>query len=81
MQLNIQADKTEVFVGEPLKISLKWISSLDINRLQELKLYPDFFNMEGIEVVIPRTTASPNTQIGLPLGGRRIWPTEKAHLP
>ena len=28
--------------------------------------------MEGIEVVIPRSTSPPNAQIGLPLGGRRI---------
>lgn len=81
MQLSIQADKTEVFVGEPLKISLKWTSSLDINRLQELKLYPDFFNMEGIEVVIPRSTAPPDAQIGLPLGGRRILAHRESPSP
>ena len=81
MKLSIQADKTEVYVGEPLKLSLQWASSLDINRLQELKLYPDFFNMEGIEVVIPRTTAHPNAQIGLPLGGRRILARRESPSP
>jgi hypothetical protein len=72
MQLSIRAQKKQVYIGEPLKISLEWSGSLEINRLQELKLYPDFFDMEGIEVVIPRITVPADVQIGLPLGGRRI---------
>ena len=72
MQLSIRAQKKQVYIGEPLKISLEWSGSLEINRLQELKLYPDFFDMEGIEVVIPRITVPADVQIGLPIGGRRI---------
>lgn len=81
MQLSIRAHKQEVFIGEPLKISLIWSGSVDINRLQELKLYPDFFNMEGIEVVIPRTSTPPDAQIGLPLGGRRILARRESPSP
>jgi len=81
MQLSIRAHKAQVFIGEPLKISLEWSGTLEINRLQELKLYPDFFDMEGIEVVIPRSTAPPDAQIGLPLGGRRILAHRRSPSP
>ena len=81
MQLKIRAHKQRVFVGEPLKITLEWTSTLEINRLQELKLYPDFFNIEGIEVVVPRISAPKDAQIGMPLGGRRIIAHRKSSSP
>ncbi len=71
MSFIIEAKKTQVYVGEPLRLDFIWRCDLPINQMRALRLYPDLFNDSDIEVVIPRSVAPEEEQFGLPVGGRR----------
>jgi tetratricopeptide (TPR) repeat protein len=75
MSLELKPGKLKIYAGEPLQIDLKWHSSLNAAALKDLKLFPDFFNDPDIEIVIPRTTAAEDRQIGMLIGGRRVIAT------
>lgn len=75
MSLTLKPVKHTVYVGEPLRLDLSWTCALPAHLLKKLNLNPAFFSNPSIEVVIPRTTADENNQIGLPLGGRRVIAT------
>ena len=75
MSLELRPEKWTVYAGEPLQIDLTWRSSLNAAALKDLRLFPDFFNDPEIEIVIPRTTAPENQQVGFPIGGRRVIAT------
>ncbi|WP_018969969.1 BatD family protein [Rubritalea marina] len=77
MALNIVPSKTKVYVGEPLRVDLTWMSSVHAGAFQNLRLNPSFFHDEGIKVAIPRNTAEEDQQIGLPIGGRRVIATRQ----
>jgi len=71
MSFSIEAEKTRVFVGEPLRLDFVWRCDLPMNQMRELRLYPSFFNNSDVEVVIPRSDVPEEEQFGLPIGGRR----------
>ncbi|MGJ8673437.1 hypothetical protein [Rubritalea sp.] len=75
--LTITPEKSKVYVGEPVRFDLTWESSLHAPALQNLRLNPSFFSNEDIEVVIPRNTEPENSQVGLPIGGRRVIATRE----
>jgi tetratricopeptide (TPR) repeat protein len=75
MSLTLKPQKLKVYAGEPLQIDLTWRGSLNAAALKNLRLFPDFFNDPAIEIVIPRTTAAEDRQIGMPIGGRRVIAT------
>ena len=64
--------KTQVYVGEPLRVDLVWLCDLEAGRLQALNYYPQFFNDSEVEIVIPRSAEPEAEQVGLPIGGRRV---------
>lgn len=72
MDFKIEAEKTRVYVGEPIRLDFVWRCDLPMNQIRDLKLYPEFFSNESIEVVIPRSAAPEEEQFGLPIGGRRV---------
>ena len=72
MSFIIEAEKTQVYVGEPLRLDFIWRCQLPMNQMRALSLYPDFFNDSDIEVVIPRSVVPEEEQFGLPVGGRRV---------
>jgi len=71
MSFIIEAEKTQVYVGEPLRLDFIWHCDLPMNQMRALRLYPDLFNDSDIEVVIPRSVVPEEEQFGLPVGGRR----------
>jgi len=71
MSFIIEAEKTQVYVGEPLRLDFIWRCDLPMNQMRALSLYPDLFNDSDIEVVIPRSVVPEEEQFGLPVGGRR----------
>ncbi|WPJ95669.1 BatD family protein [Coraliomargarita algicola] len=75
MSLQLTPHKLKVYVGEPLRIDLVWHSSINAAALKHLKLFPDYFNDPNISIVIPRSTAAEEVQVGLPIGGRRVIAT------
>ena len=79
MSLTLTPKKLRVYVSEPLKVDLKWDCSLPAAALGSLRLNPDFFNAENIEVVVPRNTAPEESHLGLPIGGRRVIATRTLH--
>jgi cytochrome c-type biogenesis protein CcmH/NrfG len=72
MSLQLTPEKLQIYAGEPLRIDLTWHCSINAAALQNLKLFPAYFNNSEIEIVIPRTTEPEGNQIGLPIGGRRV---------
>lgn len=72
MSLSLAPRKQTIYVGEPLRIDFAWECQLPANSIKALKLYPDFFNDPNIEIFIPRNTSDEDTQLGLPIGGRRV---------
>jgi tetratricopeptide (TPR) repeat protein len=75
MSLELKPNKLQVYVGEPLRIDLTWHCLINAATLKHLKLFPDFFNNDDIQIVIPRNTAPEAQQVGLPIGGRRVIAT------
>ncbi|MGZ0709607.1 hypothetical protein ACWPKO_14860 [Coraliomargarita sp. W4R53] len=75
MSLQLTPQKLKVYVGEPLRLDLTWHSSINAAALKHLKLFPDYFNNPDIAIVIPRSTAAEDVQVGLPIGGRRVIAT------
>lgn len=75
MSLELKPEKQQVYVGEPLRIDLAWHSSINAAALKHLKLFPDYFNNDHIQIIIPRNTAPETQQVGLPIGGRRVIAT------
>jgi tetratricopeptide (TPR) repeat protein len=75
MDLMIQPKKTQIYVGEPLQVDLTWETNLEANKLAMLQLNPEFINNPDIEVIIPRHTGSEKSQVGIPIGGRRVIAT------
>ncbi|MEM6912222.1 MAG: hypothetical protein AAF555_11670, partial [Verrucomicrobiota bacterium] len=75
MALTWQPHQQTVYVGQPLRVDLRWESSLAAGRLQALQLNPAFFQDPEVEVVIPRHTGSEEGKVGLPVGGRRVIAT------
>ncbi|CAA6677937.1 MULTISPECIES: BatD family protein [unclassified Lentimonas] len=72
MSVTLAPAKTQVYVGEPLRVDLVWHCDLEAGRLQALNYYPQFFNNSEVQIVIPRSTAPEDQQVGLPIGGRRV---------
>ncbi|WP_372723724.1 hypothetical protein [Novipirellula sp.] len=72
MQFEFRPEKTSVYVGEPMRVNVKWSSQEETNRFRSLQCYPDIFRNNDAEVVIPRCTAPEELQMGMPIGGRRI---------
>ncbi|WP_442508864.1 hypothetical protein SH528x_000399 [Novipirellula sp. SH528] len=72
MQFEFRPEKTTVYVGEPLRVDVTWSSQEATNRFRSLQCYPDIFRHSDVEIVIPRSTAPEEQQMGLPFGGRRI---------
>ncbi|MGJ8651681.1 MAG: hypothetical protein ACSHX8_00275 [Opitutaceae bacterium] len=75
MSLTLTPKKTTVYVGEALHVGLTWDCQINAAELQDLKLYPDFFNDSTVDIVIPRNTEDENKQMGIPVGGRRVIAT------
>ena len=72
MQFQMQPTTTKVYIGQPLRVDVSWSSQLSANRMRSLQCFPDVFNQDNLEIVIPRCTAPESQQMGLPFGGRRI---------
>lgn len=75
MSISAVPGKTRVFVGEPLRVDLTWDCDLPAGSLRELRWFPNCFHDPDIEVVVPRNTGPEATQVGVPLGGRRVLAT------
>lgn len=72
MAFELKPAKLTLYAGEPLRVDVSWKSSLSTKRLRSLHCYPAFFDEAQLEVVVPRSTAPENEQMGLPFGGRRV---------
>jgi len=72
IQLRFKPAKTQVYLGEPLRLEVTWTSALPLDALRELEFNPAFFHDPAVEVVAPRATGPEDEQLGLPVGGRRI---------
>ncbi len=72
MSFSIQAAKSRVYVGEPIRLDFVWRCDLPMNQMRELRLSPSFFSSSKLEVVIPRSVVPEEEQFGLPVGGRRV---------
>ena len=72
MRLSITPSKQRVYVGEALRLDVRWECSLPAKRVRSMRCSPSFFNQPGIEVVIPRCPAPEEKQLGVPFGGRRV---------
>lgn len=71
MSFSIEAEKTRVYEGEPVRLDFVWRCDLPMNQIRDLRLYPEILNNSSIETVIPRSAAPEEEQFGLPVGGRR----------
>ncbi|MFT5826737.1 MAG: tetratricopeptide (TPR) repeat protein, partial [Yoonia sp.] len=72
MSVTLAPAKSQVYVGEPLRVDLVWQCDLEAGRLQALNYYPIFFSDPDVKIVIPRSTEPEGQQVGLPIGGRRV---------
>lgn len=75
MKLAFTPEKTQVYVGEPIRVDLTWHCDINAGALQDLHLNPSFFSNKDIKVAIPRNTSPEPQQVGLPIGGRRVIAT------
>jgi uncharacterized protein YgiM (DUF1202 family) len=73
MQLRLTADSlSDLYVGQAVRIDLEWRSDLPASALRSLRINPNFFSHDAIQIVIPRSTEDEKLQMGLPIGGRRV---------
>ena len=72
MSFHVQPSKTEVYEGEPLKVTFEWRCDLPMNQIRDVNLYPEIFNNPAIEIVIPRSKAPEESQFGIPVSERRV---------
>ena len=73
MQLKFTVDtQGDLYVGQAVRIDLEWTSDLPASALRSLRINPDFFSHDDIQIVIPRSTEDEKLQMGLPIGGRRV---------
>ncbi|MEM9399933.1 MAG: hypothetical protein AAF984_06960 [Verrucomicrobiota bacterium] len=72
MRLSVTPAKTKIYVGEPVRMDVRWECDLQAGALRQLKLNPPFFFKSNVQVDIPRSNVPEKDQIGLPVGGRRI---------
>ncbi len=72
MRLTYTPAKTQVYVGEPVKVDVHWRSPYSMSALRQLNVTPAFFTNPNITSVVPRPQFPEEQQIGLPFGGRRV---------
>ena len=73
MQLRFNVDSlSELYVGQAVRIDMEWSSDLPASALRSLRINPNFFSHDAIQIVIPRSTEEEELQMGLPIGGRRV---------
>ena len=73
MLLRFTADSlSDLYVGQAVRIDLEWTSDLPASALRSLRINPNFFSHDAIQIVIPRSTEDEELQMGLPIGGRRV---------
>ena len=73
MQLRFTVDSlSDLYVGQAVRIDLEWTSDLPASALRSLRINPNFFGNDDIQIVIPRSTEDEKSQMGLPIGGRRV---------
>ena len=73
MQLRFIVDSlSDLYVGQAVRIDLEWSSDLPASALRSLRINPNFFTHDAMQIVIPRSTEDEELQMGLPIGGRRV---------
>tara|TARA_B100000989_G_scaffold124824_1_gene92422 strand:- start:294 stop:2804 length:2511 start_codon:yes stop_codon:yes gene_type:complete len=73
MQLKFIVDtQGDLYVGQAVRIDLEWKSDLPASALRSLRINPNFFSHDDVQIVIPRSTEDEKLQMGLPIGGRRV---------
>lgn len=72
MELCFTPGKRRVYAGEPLRLDVRWTCRVPTRRLRSLHCHPDFLSDAAVEVVVPRSTAAEDEQLGMPFGGRRV---------
>ena len=73
MKLRFNVDSlSELYVGQAVRIDMEWSSDLPASALRSLRINPNFFSHDAIQIVIPRSTEDEELQMGLPIGGRRV---------
>ena len=73
MQLRFIVDSlSDLYVGQAVRIDLEWSSDLPASALRSLRINPNFFTHDAMQIVIPRSTEDEELQMGFPIGGRRV---------
>ncbi len=74
MQLSVEHSAKEIYLGQSVRLNIRWQLSYPVNALQAVQFYiPEFYHPD-ISVVMPwnQVNSSDNNAIGLPISGKRI---------
>ena len=77
LSLAFTVPKGPFYTGQAIRLDMVLRIEVADNSVRNLQVNPSFLNDERVTVVIPKNTESEKSQVGLPLGGRRVVGTRK----